>query len=1408
MDMPSQKHVVVVAGAVGTGSETVLQMLGQLGYCTVDADEIAGHLTWKGNAAYDNIVQRFGDRFLDPHGELDRSSLNRAARAEPGLREEIRSILYPLVKNEVARFLEAADGNLVFVKARTPDAYGARELSDQLWMLTATEEARVSDLVKHHNLTLPLARQFVRTQPEQNPEVAHADLILDAGAPRAALWGQLMRCLDSLTPSPREATVVATPEAVEAEPAASPVTSVSRTVLVTAETPTLARPRGAEAASLRSIELKLIGREILSATFILLALAYLTSWGLLLAEYGRQHTPISAWQAVWQALIRIGQYLGSHPQTYFWAREQVPWLQLVSTTLGHSAGLLLLSMGAALLLALPLGIAAATAKSRAFSTIVMVLSVLGASTPSFLFGMLLWLANIAVHRYLNVPVLPSTGFGWDGHVIMPALVLAMRPLAQLAQVTYVSMREVLQQDYIRTGHAKGLTWRIIRDRHVLRNTLIPILTTLGTSLRFSLASLPVVEIFFRWPGVGSMLLDAIYQGTDTLVLDLILSLGLFFLLVNLLIEFSFPLIDPQLQGAPITMTKSDGQTLQESLGEIRSMLWGWYGDVRALFVRPARQNSTAASKRSMTLVLQGKRPNWVIYNVLRNPLLMASSLVLLLLLGLALFGGSLTSASPYQIHGVMAIEGEYVAPPFKPSSVFPWGTDHIGRDMQSLVLGGAQRTLSLAFFGMLARLLLGSVLGLIAGWLRGGRFDRTVTAAMGIWAAFPATLFAMIVIQGLGIQQGMWVFIVAICVVGWGEVAQFVRGQVIALKPKLFIESARTVGARADQILVRHILPNLANPLIVLAALEMGGVLMLLAELGFLNVFMGGGFRAMIGETGPMQPVVAFYSDVPEWGALIANVRAQWRNYPWMAIYPGLAVLISILACNLFGEGLRRFLEDSAVNLSRLFNRYTFTAAACLGLVIALILQSSVPLSMYRSEGFKFDAQQVLKDVQVLSSPQVQGRETGTSGATLAALYIAQRMAEIGIFPAGEHNNYYQAQIQPRLHLLGMPALALLDDSGAVLNQFRYGSDFAEIERLAYSWGDANAPVMGVAYGPVLDTAAGQPDLRNSAAANHILIIRAGDFAKVKVKQVRGILEVADEAADLGRRYVYPADPWLSGDPRPCALISPQLADRLLRTAGSSLAELDAARASLPSGETWLTAEGAHARLSVPAAHPERPEDEKYINVIGVIPGQGHFMGTEEQVIIVSAYYDGLGTDPAGTTYPGANDNASGVAAMLELARLLKASAYQPDKTVLFVAWAGGERQEGLSVVNVLNARAGASDFNVEAVLELSGIGYGTGKSISIGSDSSYRLVQLFQQAAGRYRVPTTTRGRGPHYDLPAQSMFGGRDAMTLSLSWDGSDDLAHTPGDVAALIDPAKIRSVGRAAYLTLLVLSRESEY
>jgi ABC-type dipeptide/oligopeptide/nickel transport system permease component len=1179
---------------------------------------------------------------------------------------------------------------------------------------------------------------------------------------------------------------------------------------------TIKTTRSSSARQTSLTELRLVFRRIVSMLGTLLVIAYLTSLGLILAERGREHLPAQPLNAVLEALVRLGQYLFAHPQTYYWHKANLPAFGLVSEILGNSAVLLLFSLGLAVLIGVPLGIAAALSKHKSTASVMMLVSVLGVSTPSFLLGMLFWVVNIQIYRWFNVSLLPSVGFGLDAHLIMPALVLAMRPLAQIAQVTYVTVTDVLRQDYIRTAKAKGVPEFLIRYRHAMRNVLIPVLTTLGTSLRFSLASLPVVELFFAWPGVGLTLLEAISRGNAPLVIDLILSLGMFFLLVNLLIEVSFPLLDARLRENGGTQDREERQTIFGWLRGVGEMLGSWARGVLSRF----RTKSTTLPPlpktpdkiRELNDHEQGSsRRRWVLHSLGTNPTLIIGTLLVLALAGLVFFGERLTSTSPYETHTIMIINGKVYAPPFEPSSVFPWGTDYVGRDIQALVLYGARQTLSLAFFGMLARVLLGVFFGGLAGWQRGGWLDRLITGAIGVWAAFPVTLFAMIVIQALGIQQGMVIFVIGISVVGWGEVAQFVRGQVIGLKPQLYVESARSIGARDDQIMLRHIFPNLVGSLIVVAVLEMGGVLMLLAELGYLDVFLGGGFAAMIGEGPGMTPIILHFSDVPEWAALIANVRSWWRSYPWMAFYPGIAFFLSIMAFNLLGEGLRRFLDESQANLSRIFNRYTFMGGVSILVALSLVLRSNTPLGVYHAEGLKFDQHRVMQDIQALASPAFQGRETGTPGAEKAADYIAKRMSEIGLLPAGQNNTFLQNLVDPRYHLAGLPELSILNGNGQPVGGLVYRQDYAEIGQ-ALLFGDARAPVMGLVFGPPPESTSSDPyGLRNSPADGRVVIVHAADLGKVNVNFVAGILVIADDQYSLERRDVYPYQPFYYGSSvtKPAILISSSLADRLLASAGSSLAQLDQIAGNLGVGKYALTGEGESVRMSIPV-YEKDDLSENYINVLGFIPGEAAEVGSglDQQVIIVSAYYDGLGVGPDGTLYPGANDNASGVAMMLELARLLKESPYKPDKTVLFVAWAGGERREGLSVVNIMNAKTGFNLLTVEAVIELSGVGSGSGNSIALGEDSSYRLVKLYQSAASRYNVATTTRGRSPHYGHEARPGFGQRSALTLSVSWDGSDQDVHTPRDAPEIIDPNKLREIGRSTYLTLLVLARETEY
>jgi len=170
-------------------------------------------------------------------------------------------------------------------------------------------------------------------------------------------------------------------------------------------------------------------------------------------------------------------------------------------------------VGLAVLLATALGMlvglaSAATTSPRVRGALLSI-TVLAISTPSFLLAILLILLSATMVSRYGVRLWPSFGFGWDDHLILPVLVLAARPFAQIANITYVALDETLGSDYVRTARSKGLRESVILYRHALGNAVVPILGAIATALSIGLSTLPVVEVFFSWPGLGFSLLQAI-----------------------------------------------------------------------------------------------------------------------------------------------------------------------------------------------------------------------------------------------------------------------------------------------------------------------------------------------------------------------------------------------------------------------------------------------------------------------------------------------------------------------------------------------------------------------------------------------------------------------------------------------------------------------------------------------------------------------------------------------------------------------------------------------------------------------------------------------------------------------------------------------------------------------------------
>jgi len=221
-----------------------------------------------------------------------------------------------------------------------------------------------------------------------------------------------------------------------------------------------------------------------------------------------------------------------------------------------------------------------------------------------------------------------------------------------------------------------------------------------------------------------------------------------------------------------------------------------------------------------------------------------------------------------------------------PSWEFPFGTDTTGGDIFSRVIWGARLDLAIALTVVISAIIIGSVLGAVSGFM-GRAFDEVLMRITDVFLAFPALILAMAVAAALG--RNLTNLTIALVVVWWPTYARLIRGQVLAEKEKLYVDAARAIGAKPSRIIFRHVLPNAIFPVIVQATLDLGGVILTAAGLSFIGFGAGAG--------------------VAEWGLMIADGRSYLFQSPWIATFPGLAILLSSLGLNLVGDGLRDVLD-------------------------------------------------------------------------------------------------------------------------------------------------------------------------------------------------------------------------------------------------------------------------------------------------------------------------------------------------------------------------------------------------------------------------------------------------------------------------------------------------------------------
>jgi len=1185
--------------------------------------------------------------------------------------------------------------------------------------------------------------------------------------------------------------------------------------------------------------LNFVVKPLLYTAIVAIVIVFLTFFGLRMAGIGQAGQSVDLGREVTRSvgesvdylsgLMRgdPGTYYGT-PRFFYWYRDtETPIFDGIVRTLDKSLGLLLFSMALGALIGVPLGLVAALARHRRFSLVFITMAIVGVSTPSFFMALLLQILEVNWYRRMGFALLPLGGFGWDAHIVLPALVLAARPIAQIARVSYVALSEVLDADYIRTARAKGLITRHIISRHALRNAGVPILAAMGASLRFSLSSLPVVELIFQWPGMGLLLLESVRYQQSRMAATLALILGVFFVLVHVVLDHLYRRVDPRLR------EEKTGLSVKRSWVDILSR--GWSGlrempdrlDSLIPWMRSEQEDQlpalpTASSSGYVSLAQQRQRDAtikaerrraWVQSTAGSLPFLLGA-VILLVLFGAVVLGQDLAPYSPYSTYPNLLIDGELQYAPFAPSDRFPLGTDQQGRDILSLLLYGARRTLTLAFFAVLARLLLGSILGALSGWFSDSLLDRVIMGLTQVVAAFPALLMAMVLIYAFGIRQGLWVFAVALCLIGWGEAAQFVRGQVMHIREQDYVEGALATGLGDVQLLMRHVLPNLVPSLVVLACLEMGGVLMILAELGFIGVFIGGGARTILASD-----AMVTYFDVPEWGVMLSNTWRSFRSRPWMTFYPALAFTLAIIGFNLFGEGLRRLTERLTLSMHRILNRYTIGAALGVGALMLVAAEGTGSWRLFTSIAGQFSSDRAMAHIGYLSSEEQGGRGVVSDDLREVAEYIAGEFETLGLQPAGPQLesglSYFVSVPIDYNRLTSLPALELYDSSGQALMPLAYRSDYAEIPNEVNRFRSTGAEV--VCLGMDLD-AQGWPENMDAdvpSLRDKIILLPTGrQPASLWAMHFRGMLLVVDNDDYVTHRQLATKaslGPAATGEDTAYLFITPEVADTILRQAGTTLDQVRQRQSRLQEDDGFVIRTGVDAVITMDVTDNERTT-VPYVQAF--VPGREvgsryQDTGMDRELVILLANYDGLGRDLDGTLYPGANKNASGVAVMLETARLLTEADYEPYRTVMFVAWSGEELRAGPSFWDMLRNRPGFLErYRIVAAIELMGVGAGTSDTLLLDRSTSGRLTEALQEAARRTKVNTTTLGTGVHgvytslYPVPDPKI------PFISVTWDGSYTTAQTPEDTVDNIDPDKLTAAGRTAALAVMYLAHERQY
>ena len=564
----------------------------------------------------------------------------------------------------------------------------------------------------------------------------------------------------------------------------------------------------------------------------------------------------------------------------------------------------------AIVLGVPLGYLAAKRHGGALDSLTVSGSLLGVVVPVFFLAYLLKLVfavgldvQLGSFNLADLAVLPTAGrqnaridathitnfyvldglltrewdAAWDAllHLVLPAIALGTIPLAIIVRITRASVLEVLGEDYVRTARAKGLARGLISRRHVLRNALLPVVTTIGLYTGLLLSGAVLTETVFAFNGIGEYLFQAISS------LDFAVLQG-FILFTTLVFADRQPAGRHQLR---------HHRPEDPSLMSMRRHLpreVGGPGAGTALGELPA----AGGEDERGTSLLRG-----AMQRLVRNPVAIVGALIVLAFVLVAVFADAI---APYEPAG--AQWGNQITPSSVPgpSDEHLLGLDSFGSDLYTQLVHGARQSLVIGIVSTSIGLFFGTLLGLASGAF--GRWvDTLLMRGVDILLSIPSLLMAVSVaalmsphMSRLEPRFGAWVLglplMIAIAVVQVPIFARLLRGSLLAQRNADYVLASISLGLRRRTVVMSHMLPNSLGPVIVQATLVLATAIIEVAALSYLGL-------------GAPDPTVA------EWGRMLVKAQSRLETDPQLALWPGVCIAVTALGFTLLGESLREALD-------------------------------------------------------------------------------------------------------------------------------------------------------------------------------------------------------------------------------------------------------------------------------------------------------------------------------------------------------------------------------------------------------------------------------------------------------------------------------------------------------------------